>query len=214
MLLESKPVWDWLYWLEWALWFSCSSIGGLTGPKINEWNTQLHPNSIYVSVFGFMCVCGIAQVHLYPQTFYIWLYVVHGFSIFKIPPCKTEPVHHRLHRSLGRLHLTTGNLEAALHNFAHDVCVLISALAINGFSTWSFFYCWITLFIHVTLLQLQFCQSVLKVCISSLRGGWNKTPFISVVSLRALQMSRSPSFFLLPFGEAHWLLKVVKSTVL
>ncbi|XP_054465811.1 zinc finger MYND domain-containing protein 12 [Anoplopoma fimbria] len=32
-----------------------------------------------------------------------------------------SPVHHQLHRSLGRLHIVTGNLEAALFNFANDI---------------------------------------------------------------------------------------------
>ncbi|KAK9515502.1 hypothetical protein VZT92_026144 [Zoarces viviparus] len=36
-------------------------------------------------------------------------------------------VHHRLHRSLGRLHAATGNLEAALFSFANDVRVINEA---------------------------------------------------------------------------------------
>lgn len=52
----------------------------------------------------------------------------------KSPECG-HAVNHRLHRSLGRLHTATGNLEAALLNFANDVCVIISTRARNGSST-------------------------------------------------------------------------------
>lgn len=37
-------------------------------------------------------------------------------------------VHQRLHRCLGRLHTVTGNLEAALFNFANDVSVISNTL--------------------------------------------------------------------------------------
>ncbi|XP_040901905.1 zinc finger MYND domain-containing protein 12 [Toxotes jaculatrix] len=40
--------------------------------------------------------------------------------VLKNPECG-HTVHHRLHRSLGRLHAATGNLEAALLNFANDI---------------------------------------------------------------------------------------------
>ncbi|XP_073325520.1 zinc finger MYND domain-containing protein 12 [Pagrus major] len=40
--------------------------------------------------------------------------------VLKSPECG-HAVHHRLHRSLGRLHTATGNLEAALLNFANDI---------------------------------------------------------------------------------------------
>ncbi|KAM3617913.1 uncharacterized protein V6R79_012548 [Siganus canaliculatus] len=40
--------------------------------------------------------------------------------VLKSPECG-HAVHHQLHRSLGRLHTATGNLEAALLDFANDV---------------------------------------------------------------------------------------------
>ncbi|XP_059188723.1 zinc finger MYND domain-containing protein 12 [Centropristis striata] len=40
--------------------------------------------------------------------------------VLKSPECG-HAVHHRLHRSLGRLHTATGNLEAALLHFANDI---------------------------------------------------------------------------------------------
>lgn len=45
------------------------------------------------------------------------------WAVLKSPECGPA-VHHKLHRSLGCLHIATGNLEAALHNFANDVCVI------------------------------------------------------------------------------------------
>ncbi|XP_068195440.1 zinc finger MYND domain-containing protein 12 [Antennarius striatus] len=42
------------------------------------------------------------------------------WAAFKSPECGPA-VRHRLHRSLGRLHVATGNLEAALFNFANDI---------------------------------------------------------------------------------------------
>ncbi|XP_056240123.1 zinc finger MYND domain-containing protein 12 [Seriola aureovittata] len=42
------------------------------------------------------------------------------WAVLKSPECG-HAVHHRLHRSLGRLHTVTGNLEAALLNFANDI---------------------------------------------------------------------------------------------
>ncbi|XP_040009499.1 zinc finger MYND domain-containing protein 12 [Xiphias gladius] len=42
------------------------------------------------------------------------------WAVLKSPECG-HAVHHRLHRSLGRLHTATGNLEAALLNFANDI---------------------------------------------------------------------------------------------
>ncbi|XP_041802560.1 zinc finger MYND domain-containing protein 12 [Chelmon rostratus] len=42
------------------------------------------------------------------------------WAVLKSPECG-RAVHHRLHRSLGRLHMATGNLEAALLNFANDI---------------------------------------------------------------------------------------------
>ncbi|KAM7404518.1 hypothetical protein PAMP_011861 [Pampus punctatissimus] len=42
------------------------------------------------------------------------------WAVLKSPECG-HAVHHRLHRSLGRLHAATGNLEAALLNFANDI---------------------------------------------------------------------------------------------
>ncbi|KAJ0064488.1 hypothetical protein NL108_006955 [Boleophthalmus pectinirostris] len=42
------------------------------------------------------------------------------FSVFKNPDCGNE-LHHRLHRSLGRLQSTTGDLDGALFNFANDI---------------------------------------------------------------------------------------------
>lgn len=44
------------------------------------------------------------------------------WAVLKSPEC-SHAVHHRLHRSLGRLHVATGNLDAALHDFANDVRV-------------------------------------------------------------------------------------------
>ncbi|KAL7398869.1 hypothetical protein ABVT39_016331 [Epinephelus coioides] len=42
------------------------------------------------------------------------------WAVLQNPECGPA-VHHRLHRSLGRLHTETGNLEAALFNFANDI---------------------------------------------------------------------------------------------
>ncbi|GAA6233331.1 zinc finger MYND domain-containing protein 12 [Lates japonicus] len=42
------------------------------------------------------------------------------WAVLKSPECGPA-VHHRLHRSLGRLHTGTGNLEAALLHFANDI---------------------------------------------------------------------------------------------
>lgn len=42
------------------------------------------------------------------------------WAVLKSPECG-HAVHHRLHRRLGRLHTVTGNLEAALLNFANDI---------------------------------------------------------------------------------------------
>ncbi|XP_060912965.1 zinc finger MYND domain-containing protein 12 [Labrus mixtus] len=42
------------------------------------------------------------------------------WAVLKSPECGHE-VYHQLHRSLGRLHVATGNLEAALVNFANDI---------------------------------------------------------------------------------------------
>uniref|UniRef100_A0A3B5A0H2 Zinc finger MYND-type containing 12 n=1 Tax=Stegastes partitus TaxID=144197 RepID=A0A3B5A0H2_9TELE len=42
------------------------------------------------------------------------------WSVLKSPDCG-HAVHHRLHRSLGRLHMATGNLEQALLHFANDI---------------------------------------------------------------------------------------------
>ncbi|XP_076597973.1 zinc finger MYND domain-containing protein 12 [Chaetodon auriga] len=42
------------------------------------------------------------------------------WAVLKSPECG-HAVHHRLHRSLGRLHMATGKLEAALLNFANDI---------------------------------------------------------------------------------------------
>ncbi|XP_051281264.1 zinc finger MYND domain-containing protein 12 [Dicentrarchus labrax] len=42
------------------------------------------------------------------------------WAVLKSPECG-HTVHHQLHRSLGRLHMATGNLEAALLHFANDV---------------------------------------------------------------------------------------------
>ncbi|XP_029362759.1 zinc finger MYND domain-containing protein 12 [Echeneis naucrates] len=41
-------------------------------------------------------------------------------TVLKSPEC-SHAVHHRLHRSLGRLHTLTGNLEEALLDFANDI---------------------------------------------------------------------------------------------
>uniref|UniRef100_A0A3Q3X8I8 MYND-type domain-containing protein n=1 Tax=Mola mola TaxID=94237 RepID=A0A3Q3X8I8_MOLML len=42
--------------------------------------------------------------------------------VFRNPDC-SHAIHHRLHRSLGRLNVLTGNLDAALMNFANDVYI-------------------------------------------------------------------------------------------
>ncbi|XP_053173910.1 zinc finger MYND domain-containing protein 12 [Scomber japonicus] len=42
------------------------------------------------------------------------------WAVLKSPECG-HAVHHKLHRSLGRLHTATGNLEEALLNFANDI---------------------------------------------------------------------------------------------
>ncbi|CAI5647167.1 unnamed protein product [Oreochromis niloticus] len=41
------------------------------------------------------------------------------WAVLKSPKCGLT-IHHQLHRSLGRLHVATGDLETALHNFAND----------------------------------------------------------------------------------------------
>uniref|UniRef100_UPI0037E7BFB2 zinc finger MYND domain-containing protein 12 n=1 Tax=Semicossyphus pulcher TaxID=241346 RepID=UPI0037E7BFB2 len=42
------------------------------------------------------------------------------WAVLRSPECGNE-VYHQLHRSLGRLHAATGNLEVALVNFANDI---------------------------------------------------------------------------------------------
>ncbi|XP_063321114.1 zinc finger MYND domain-containing protein 12 [Pelmatolapia mariae] len=42
------------------------------------------------------------------------------WAVLKSPKCGLT-IHHQLHRSLGRLHVATGDLETALHNFANDI---------------------------------------------------------------------------------------------
>lgn len=56
------------------------------------------------------------------------------WAVLKSPVCGYA-IHHQLHRSLGRLHKATGNLEAALFNFGNDVCVIICTLTKKDFST-------------------------------------------------------------------------------
>lgn len=83
---------------------------------------------IFVCVFAFPGLGNLAVVaELLSQA---------EWAVLKSPECGPA-VHHRLHRSLGRLHTETGNLEAALLHFANDVCVIISALTRNGFRTLS-----------------------------------------------------------------------------
>lgn len=43
------------------------------------------------------------------------------WAVLKNPECGNI-VRHQLHRSFGRLRILTGNLDAALLNFANDVC--------------------------------------------------------------------------------------------
>lgn len=52
------------------------------------------------------------------------------WAVLKSPKCGLT-IHHQLHRSLGRLHVAAGDLDTALHNFANDVCVIISTLTVS-----------------------------------------------------------------------------------
>lgn len=52
------------------------------------------------------------------------------WAVLKSPECGHR-VYQRLHRSLGRLHIATGNLDAALVNFANDVCAIFRTVTIN-----------------------------------------------------------------------------------
>ncbi|XP_070767212.1 zinc finger MYND domain-containing protein 12 [Enoplosus armatus] len=53
------------------------------------------------------------------------------WAVLKSPECG-HTVHHRLHRSLGRLHTATGNLEAALLNFANDIYFASEAYGLDS----------------------------------------------------------------------------------
>ncbi|XP_038578783.1 zinc finger MYND domain-containing protein 12 [Micropterus salmoides] len=53
------------------------------------------------------------------------------WAVLKSPECG-HAVHHRLHRSLGRLHTATGNLEAALLNFANDIYFASEAYGLDS----------------------------------------------------------------------------------
>lgn len=72
------------------------------------------------------CVCVCMHVLVFPGMGNLALVAEllsqAEWAVLKSPECG-HAVHHRLHRSLGRLHTKTGNLEAALHNFANDVRV-------------------------------------------------------------------------------------------
>lgn len=48
--------------------------------------------------------------------------------VFRNPDC-SHAIRHRLHRSLGRLNVLTGDLDAALMHFANDVRVVFSTLS-------------------------------------------------------------------------------------
>ncbi|KAM4563842.1 zinc finger MYND domain-containing protein 12 isoform 2-T2 [Odontesthes bonariensis] len=60
------------------------------------------------------------------------------WAVLKSPECG-HSIRHRLHRSLGRLHTATGNLEAALLHFANDIyfaseeCGLDSTVTCHGY---------------------------------------------------------------------------------
>uniref|UniRef100_A0A672IKF3 MYND-type domain-containing protein n=1 Tax=Salarias fasciatus TaxID=181472 RepID=A0A672IKF3_SALFA len=51
--------------------------------------------------------------------------------VSKSPECTNE-IHHRLHRSLGRLHVLTGDLEAALFHFANDIYYAAEAFGLES----------------------------------------------------------------------------------
>uniref|UniRef100_A0A3P8TAN0 Zinc finger, MYND-type containing 12 n=1 Tax=Amphiprion percula TaxID=161767 RepID=A0A3P8TAN0_AMPPE len=53
------------------------------------------------------------------------------WSVSKSPDCG-HAVHHRLHRSLGRLHMATGNLEQALLHFANDIYFASEAFGLDS----------------------------------------------------------------------------------
>ncbi|XP_028266469.1 zinc finger MYND domain-containing protein 12 [Parambassis ranga] len=59
--------------------------------------------------------------------------------VSKSPECGYE-VHHRLHRSLGRLYTATGNLETALHNFANAIYNASEEYGVDSIITCSDFY--------------------------------------------------------------------------
>lgn len=109
----------------------------------------LSPSYTYTMLNVWLCVC----LCVYMYCIFVCLFSFPGlgnlapvaellsqaeWAVLKSPECG-HAVHHRLHRSLGRLHTATGNLEAALLNFANDVCVIISKLTRNGFSKLSLF---------------------------------------------------------------------------
>lgn len=52
------------------------------------------------------------------------------WAVLKSPKCGLT-IHHQLHRSLGRLHVATGDLDTAFYDFANDVCVIISTLTVS-----------------------------------------------------------------------------------
>lgn len=76
------------------------------------------------TVCVYLCVRAFAFVGLGNLPLVTELLCQAEWAVLKSPECG-HAVHHRLHRSLGRLHMATGNLEAALVNFGNDVCVMI-----------------------------------------------------------------------------------------
>ncbi|KAM9855207.1 zinc finger MYND domain-containing protein 12 [Aulostomus maculatus] len=61
------------------------------------------------------------------------------WAVLKSPECGPA-VHHRLHRSLGRLHIATGDLEAALLHFANDIYFASEEYGVNSTITCSGYF--------------------------------------------------------------------------
>lgn len=90
-----------------------------------------HLYTVYITVC--VDICAFAIVGLGNLGHVTELLSQAEWAVLKSPECG-HAVRHRLHRSLGRLHMATGNLEAALLNFANDVCVVISAFTRKPFN--------------------------------------------------------------------------------
>lgn len=88
-------------------------------------------SSLLFLSFIYECVClptfpGLGNLALVAE-----LLSQAEWAVLKSPDCG-HAVHHRLHRSLGRLHVATGNLDAALRDFANDVRTSVITFGSNG----------------------------------------------------------------------------------